>query len=179
MKVIEVIKNFFIMVLGLIFFTFAIALTMVLLNTNNYGVPQFDETSLVIIRSDLTSDKYKKGDLVVIKYHNVKDLEIGDEVFVYKLGENNSISIDLGQINKTNEMGAKSSIEFENGGTYTMEYVIGKADNTYSDIGAYLSFFTSRWGFLFTVLVPSFLIFVYQVYALIIEIKYGEEEFEG
>ena len=34
----------------------------------------------------------------------------------------------------------------------------------------------SKWGFLFIVLVPCFLIFIYEVYALIIEIKYGAEE---
>ena len=46
----------------------------------------------------------------------------------------------------------------------------------YEKIGTFLSVVESKWGFLFIVLVPSFLIFIYEVYSLIIEIKYGKDE---
>ena len=57
-----------------------------------------------------------------------------------------------------------------------MEFVIGIANSKMDGIGTYLSIIESKWGFLFIVLVPSFLIFVYQIYALIIEIKFGSED---
>ena len=46
----------------------------------------------------------------------------------------------------------------------------------YDKIGGYLSIIESKWGFLFIVLIPVFLIFIFEVYSLIIEIKYGAEE---
>ena len=45
-----------------------------------------------------------------------------------------------------------------------------------SIIQFWFSLAVSIFGFLFIVLVPSFLIFVYEVYSLIIEIKYGKDE---
>ena len=54
---------------------------------------------------------------------------------------------------------------------------IGEVEDTtvIPKVGSVLSLLQSKWGFLFTVLVPCFLIFIYEVYSLIIEIKYGAE----
>ena len=68
------------------------------------------------------------------------------------------------------------AITFENGNSYSREFIAGKPTKVYNDLGGYLSVVESRWGFLFIVLVPCFLIFIYEVYALIVEIKYGAEE---
>ena len=57
-----------------------------------------------------------------------------------------------------------------------MQFVAGTGEKVYNDIGFYLSIIESRWGFLFLVLVPCFLFFIYEIYALIVEIKYGAEE---
>ena len=54
-------------------------------------------------------------------------------------------------------------------GTSANEKVIGK-------VGGILKFLESKWGFLFIVLVPGFIIFLYEIYALIVEIKYGDED---
>ena len=73
---------------------------------------------------------------------------------------------------------SKEALSFENGDTYSMKFVAGKPTNVYEGIGSFLSVVESQWGFLFIVLVPCFLIFIYELYALIIEIKYGNEEEE-
>ena len=70
----------------------------------------------------------------------------------------------------------EDAIAFENGDIFSNEFIIGTADKTYNKIGTYLSIVESKWGFLFIVLVPCLLIFIYEIYALIVEIKYGEEE---
>ena len=57
-----------------------------------------------------------------------------------------------------------------------MEFVAGVGTKSYEKIGTALSVIESQWGFLFIVLVPCFLIFIYEVYSLIVEIKYGGEE---
>ena len=57
-----------------------------------------------------------------------------------------------------------------------MDFVVGQNTKTYNEIGKYLAIIESKWGFLFIVLVPCFLIFVYQIYNLIIEIKYNKND---
>ena len=63
----------------------------------------------------------------------------------------------------------------ENGSVYDIKFIAGTPTKVYSGIGNFLSVVESRMGFLFIILVPSFLIFVYEIYALVIEFKYGSE----
>ncbi len=175
MKILEIIKKTVIGILGVAFFSFAIAMTVLLLNYNNYGVTQFDNTSLILIKGELSSDNFKKGDLVLVDSRTVNDISVGDEIFVYKVASDGSVSIDLGKVGEVHV--ADEAITFENGSTYSTKFVIGEASKVYNNIGTYLSIIESKWGFLFIVLVPSFLIFIYEFYALVVEIKYGKEDY--
>jgi hypothetical protein len=177
MKILNIIKSIVIGIIGVIFFGFVIMMTVLLLNRNQYGITQFDDTSLIMIKGEISSNNYKKNDLVFVKRQKIDNLMVGDEVFIYKVdNEKGSVAIDLGTIG---EMHTKdNAISFKNGETYAMEFVIGKSDKVYNDLGFYLSIIQSRWGFLFLILVPSFLIFIYSIYTLIVEVKYGKEEEE-
>lgn len=174
MKVLETIKKVCLTILGVIFFVFALCMTLLLLNYNDYGVTQFGDTSLILIKGDVSSDNYKKGDLVIVESKKIKDLVVGDEVFTYNVGKDHSVSIDLGTIGEIYV--EEDAISFENGATYSAEFIAGQATKVYHTVGTFVSLVTSQWGFLFVVLVPGFLIFIYELYALIVEIKYGDEE---
>lgn len=173
MKILEKIKSFILTVLGAVFFLFALAMTILLLNYNKYGVTQFGDTSLILINSSLSSDNYSKGDLVIVETVRVKDIEVGDEIFAYNVGKDQIVTIDLGKVGEIYE--DEDAVSMENGATYSSQYIAGQAVKVYESVGTFLSIVTSKWGFLFFVLVPGFLIFIYELYALIIEIKYGEE----
>ena len=69
-----------------------------------------------------------------------------------------------------------NAITFQNGDTFSSEFIIGTGTKVYDNIGLYLSVVESKWGFLFIILIPNFFLFVYQLYSLIVEIKYGEDE---
>ena len=56
--------------------------------------------------------------------------------------------------------------------------VLGKYTTTYSGLGRVLDVLESRLGFLFLVLLPIMLVFIYQVYQFIIVLKYDEVEDE-
>lgn len=175
MKILGIIKKIVVGILGVAFFSFAIAMTILLLNYNDYGVTQFGNTSLILIKGDITSDNFKKGDLVLVDSRKIDEINVSDEIFVYKVASDGSVSIDLGKIG---EVHAKDeAITYENGSTYSTKFVIGEASKVYNKIGTYLSVIESKWGFLFIVLVPSFLIFIYEFYALVVEIKYGKEDY--
>lgn len=158
----------------IVYFSFVITMTVLLLNFNDYGVTEFGNKSLIIIDDDIANEEYKKGELVITQKKKLEKFEIGEEIFTYKIEENGSVSIVLGKIG--NIYPEEEAISLENGSNYSIEYVAGVPVEKHDKIGSFLSVVESKWGFLFIVLVPSFLIFVYEVYNLIVEIKYGAEE---
>jgi len=174
MKVLKVIKNIIIGILFIAFFSFAIAMTVLMLNVNSMGLTQFGDRTLVYIRGSVASENYNSGDLVIVEKPPFRDLEIGDEVFTYRITRGVP-SVEVGIVGDVHP--EDTAISFENGATFGYaEFVIGRAADTYPNIGGYLAVIQSQWGFLFIVLVPAFLIFIYQLYALIVEIKYGKYE---
>ena len=173
-KILQKIKNFIVGVLGCIFFAFAIAMTILLLNYNKYGLTQFGNTTFVIVPGEISSETVNKGDLVLVKSKKIADLEIGDEIFVYRIINSNKVNVEVGKVGQVYL--EEDAIAFENGDIFSNEFIIGTSDKIYNKIGTYLSIIESKWGFLFIVLVPCLLIFIYEIYALIVEIKYGAEE---
>ncbi|MGI6329669.1 MAG: hypothetical protein ACOXZR_02270 [Bacilli bacterium] len=174
MKVLRFIKKMITGILGIAFFTFAIAMALLLLNYNDYKVSQIDKTSFIIIRDTIAADRYEKGDLVLVEEKKIEEISEGDELFVYVVGTKGIEKIELGVVSELHY--EENAITFKNGSTYLMKFVAGEAKKVYPELGTYLSVITSQWGFLFIILVPCFLIFISQVYALVIEIKYGGQE---
>lgn len=174
MKILRLIKNIILSILGIIFFTFAIAMTVFVLNYNKFGVAEINENSFLLIKEDLSNAKYKKGDLVIVKNKKISRINVGDEIFTYKLETGGAVSINVGVIDEV--FIEESAVSYENGEYYSMEFVIGTADKIIPKIGDFLSLILNRWGFLFVIVLPIFFIFISQIYSLIVEIKYGDED---
>lgn len=181
MKVLKVIKSIVTSILGFVFFVFALGMTVLLLSYNDYGLSEFGNKTLILMTDDIYSENYKKGDLVVVEkrgfsrtggYTDV--IEQGDEIFAIRVDAYGNAYVEIGVVGKIYE--DEQAIAFENGSTFGLKFVLGEAVDTYPNIGGLLSIVESKWGFLFLVLVPCFLIFMYEIYSLIIEIKYGKEE---
>jgi len=175
-KAIEKIKKILIGILIFIFSCFAILMTILLLNFNEYGVTEFGDKSLVILTREISSENYKKGDLVVVEKVAYEAIKEGDEIFAYSVDSREKVNIEVGIVKDL--FPTEKSIAYKNGAGFSQEYIIGKATNTYHNVGLYLSFIESKWGFLFIILVPCFIIFIYEIYALVVEIRYGDEEDE-
>jgi len=174
MKVLNAIKKVVLGIIGILYFAFALVMTILLLNYNDYGVTQFGNTSLVIINDEVANEKYDKGDLVIVESKKLEKLKVGDEIFTYRVDSKGAPHIQIGKIGEIYE--ADEAISFENGETYSTDFIAGMAKEKHPKWGTFLAIVESQWGFLFIVLVPCFLIFIYELYSLIIEIKYGAEE---
>ena len=161
MKVIEVMKKIITSILGIVFFVFALSMTILLLSYNDYGISQFGNKSLILMTDKIYSENYDK-------------VEVGDEIFAVRVDAYGNTFVEIGTVGKLYP--DENAISFENGSTFDIKYVLGEAVERHSTIGGILAVTTSKWGFLFLVLVPCFLIFIYEIYSLIIEIKYGDEE---
>lgn len=176
MKALGIIKKVLISIILIAFFAFTITMTILLLNFNKFGVTQFDDTSLLIIKKGFTSETYEKGSLVIVESKEIKDYHEGEEVFVYHLDGHGGVNIQLGSVGQIHE--EDDALTFSNGDTFSSEFIIGTGEKIYPNLGKYLSIVESKWGFLFIILVPNFFLFVYQLYSLIVEIKYGKDENE-
>ena len=174
MKVLEKIKKIFIGIFITVFSCFILVMTILLLNFNQYGVTEFGDNSLIIINQTITSEKYKKGDLVIVEKADYDMIQKGDETFAYSVNSKGKANVEFGVVGNTYDK--ERAVAFENGASFSEEYIVGKATKVYNGIGTYLAVLESKWGFLFIVLVPGFIIFIYELYSLIVEIRYGDEE---
>ncbi len=174
MKVLNAVKKILLIIIGVVYFAFALFMTILLLNQNDYGITEIDGKSLVIINDEISNEKYQKGDLVVVQKTKFEDLKVGDEIFTYRDVNQTSYQVTIGVIGELYP--DDEQLAFENGDGFSIDFVLGKAVNSYNGIGTFLDLIQSRWGFLFVVLVPCFLIFIYEIYALIVEVKYGAEK---
>lgn len=169
----EKVKRIVFITVCFIYFAFALLMTVLLLNFNDYGVTQFGETSLVILKEKVNFEGFNKGELVIAEKESIKDYKEGDTVFAYRV-EKKVPHIEIGKVGEIYEN--ENAISFENGDTYSDEFLIGKPTKVYKSIGSFLSVVESKWGFLFIILVPCFLLFIYQIFALVVEMKYGKDE---
>ncbi len=173
-KVLTTIKKVIMTIIGVAYFMFALAMTILLLNYNDYGITQFGSKSLIIINDQIANETYEKGDLVIVNLPKLENMKVGDELFCYRIDSKGIPSLQVGKVGEVYL--EERAISYENGETYSYEFIAGKTEEIHEDIGAFLGVVESKWGFLFIVLVPCFLIFIYELYSLIIEIKYGAEE---
>lgn len=171
-------------ILGIIFLTIyaaiAVTLTVFLLNYNKYNITEIKDKSLIIVRDDELKPNYQKGDLVIVTKTPNNEIKIGDKIFFYD-NYQETVSVNLGTvINK--EIINKDETTFTMDGDYALssEYVIGaaKTSKTYHTLGSILSILESKFGFLFIIIFPILVLFIYEVYAVIKELKAPVEEDE-
>lgn len=116
MKVLNAIKKVVLGIIGILYFAFALVMTILLLNYNDYGVTQFGNASLVIINDEVANEKYDKGDLVIVESKKLEKLKVGDEIFTYRVDSKGAPHIQIGKIGEIYE--EDEAISFKNGETY-------------------------------------------------------------
>ena len=147
--------------------------TAFLLNRNEYGVSKFAGKYLVLVEEDTLEPDFKKHALLFIDSVDRNDVEIGQKVFYYDTyGTEHKI--------KFTEVTQKDEVN-ENEITFTMkdnthvssQYVLGTEKSTHAlnGFGKILYVVQSKWGFLFIVVFPLFLAFIYEIYAIYKELK--------
>lgn len=165
-------------VLFVIYMIIAIFVTVCLLSYNDFKVTEFGDYSLVIITDDELEPDYKKGDLVIVSKQ--KSIDVGKKAFFYNT-YNRDIEIKLGTIVNAEPVTATET-------TYTLEgehkisgqYILGPSDTskTISGVGTILSILESKWGFLFIIVLPALLAFIYQISVVISEIRESKDNKE-
>ncbi|MDO5555532.1 MAG: hypothetical protein Q4G09_02440 [Clostridia bacterium] len=165
----KVIRNVLIVIYAII----AIFITICLLSYNEFRITEFGQTSLILIDNDKLSTEFNKGDLALVKKATKEEIKIGDKIFFYNTYEK-EISVSIAEIIGKEEITeTETTYTLEGDKALSSEYVIGLADNakTVGFVGYVLGFLESKWGFLFLIVFPTLLAFLYEIVEIIIEIK--------
>lgn len=156
---------------------YVIFITSCILCRNKYGFTQFDKYTMVTMQEDTA--KYvidaEPGNLLVVKYTN--DINAGDVIYYYA-SLNDVYVVKSGVVKSVTEGDTTSLyvLDDENKTSVASTRLLGKYANQYPTWGKVLDILESRFGFLFLVLLPIMIVFVYQVYEFVIILKYEKLE---
>ncbi len=172
-------KNFLKTIFGFIGFAYlvvAVFAIVCLLKKNNYGLPQFGNTTFVVIDSEAMGGYYDKGDLVILKKPNNDDVKINDAVFFYETAFKQN-TINVANVTSKEKINDEETTYHVKGTSFSSSYLVGKVDGSvkYPVIGTILNIFTSKWGFLFLVILPFFILFMIEIVAIYDEVKHGNK----
>lgn len=172
-------KNILKVILGIIgvcYLAVIIVVTACLLCYNDYKVTEMLGYSFIII--DENSEKYNDGDLVLFRQGEMDKVEQNDEIFFYEV-TNGIPSIHYGTVTEVLPIDEdERTFTINDNHDISSESLIGKTETArvYPHLGKILSILESRFGFLILVILPTLLLFLYELYRVMIEIKTPLEE---
>ncbi len=146
-----------------------------LLKRNDYGYPQFNTKTLIVI--DEADGYYEKGDLVILSKPSNDEVNVNDAVFFYET-EFKKNTIGIGTVTEKEIVNEKEVTYHVTGTSFSSEFLIGKVSGSvrYPFVGKLLSVLTSKWGFFFIIIIPFFILFMIELFAIYTEIKYGNKK---
>lgn len=157
---------------------YVIAATSLLLCTNEFGFTQFGKNTVVVVNEDTIDQlsNYKINDVLLMTEKKYDELNVGDKIYYYDTLNNKYIVREGTIMNKDGNNESSLYYLEETGNAISDQRLIGTYEKTYAGIGTAYTIIKSPVGFLLLVILPIFLLFIYQVYRIIILIKEPEEE---
>ncbi len=168
-------KKVFKIVIGVVitmYLVLVVLITGFLLNRNDYGVSMFLGKYLVFVEDSL-EPTFKQHSLVMINPTKYDEIEVGENIFFYD-AYSNAKSIKYTEVTKKEIINEKeATYTLKNNNAVSSQYVLGNEKSTVvlDGIGQVLYIVQSRWGFLFLVVFPLFLAFIYEIYSIYKEVK--------
>lgn len=172
-KVLHVIWN----ILEVLIIIYVIGLTTILLAKNKFGFTQLGDYVFTSIESNDVNNiiDTKQGDLLIVK--NTSDINKGDVIYYYAVYEDKYIICsDVVKDMQKDDFSALYTIDDQYNSTVHSDKVIGKYTFKYHNVGNYFKFLQSKVGFLFFVLLPIMVVFIYQIYDFAIVVKYDNDD---
>lgn len=159
----------------------AISVTILLLSYNDYQVSVIgDYTFILVTDEELEDNGYPEGSLVLVKETKAKNINKGDYVFLYRNISSTQFEIKHAQVLEKDATRGEYATQYILDGNAIVDHkdIIGSTKDikVIPHLGTILSILQSRYGYLFLIVVVSFIAFLYEIYELIMEIKYGERE---
>lgn len=162
----------------LIWLVIAIFVTVCLLSYNDFKVSTFGKYSLIIMDSDEYEPEYKEGDLLVVKRNSDVKIEKGDAVFYYNTSKNSDTTVYSGEIQEKRFINEREATYTINDKKVSGEFVIGtkKSTKVMHGFGTALGILTSKWGYMFLVILPTLFATIYEAILIVETIKASKKQ---
>ncbi len=157
----------FLIVFLILYLGIEVLVTICLLNFNENGITEIGNTSWVIPDKDF-SDKYEKGDLLIVSKGALEEVGIGDYIFFYNPSENDIIN--YAEVNNIIDTNGYYSYSVGNNYTVYSDYYIGKDVTLLKNVGSVLKVLESQFGFLLLIILPTMVAIIFEIYAIIMEV---------
>jgi hypothetical protein len=165
-------------ILEIVVIIFAIFMVSTIFLRNKFGYTQFGKNTWIIIDdmniTELTH--FEPGELVIVKEALFKDIKVGDELYYYDT-VNDEYIIRTGVVKSKTGDNRSALYVFEEvpQNSISSDRIVGKYHTSHSSLGTVIGFLQSTAGFLIFVILPILVLFIYQVYNLVMIIKYDKE----
>lgn len=145
-------------------------MSVLLLSYNEYHVSQFGNKSLLIANSDMLD--YQKGSLLIVKKVNYEEIKVDDYIFYCDVSSLNVVTV-LAKVSSVVPNKNEYKVILNNGIEVSSEYILGtnRSTNEYKNVGSVLRIFESKIGNLVLIVIPAFLLFIYELINVILEYK--------
>ena len=156
-------KRFFWGALVVIYIVISSFVTSCLLNFNDYNVTEFSKKVLFVVKKDGEFKNSKKGDLLVLEKSS--NFNEGDLILYYDTYDRVTDIKEASVRGMEKITDKETTFELDNGKYLSQEYVIGKMSDShrYSKVGYVLDVLESKWGFLFIIVLPMFVLLLYEI----------------
>lgn len=153
-------KKIVLRILGIVYVLLAILLTTCLLKYNDKEVPQFGNKVLLVAGSEI--EECKKGTLLITELG--KDFKEQDEVVYYS----STNDLKIGKIQSIND-----KVALVGSDNINSDNIIGLKDKTkfIGVLGSIFKFLTNRIVYLFIIVLPILLLFIYEICLIVKCIK--------
>lgn len=167
-------------VLLVIFILLAALITIVSLNTKDRGVTNIFGYVPLNIQTNSMQDVINPGDLIITQKYNGEDIEVGDIISFFSVEEETTIIKTHRVVRKENNDGTITFITKGDNAEGEDQLELTKNDivsvyqsNDYHGwklpiVGSIFSFLKSQTGFLFCIILPLFVFFIYQLYKFVV-----------
>ena len=174
----KAIKNIFKWLIISVWVVIAIFTTILLISYNDYSVSELGSKSIIIVDSDRLEPDYKKNDIIIATKVSENKYKEGDMAFFYIPNARDYVFINYDKIESIESVAhAEDTYKFSDVDTQYGN-MIGRAEDAkvIHGWGLVLSIFESRWGFMFLIIFPTIFAFVYEIYAIVEEVKNAKND---
>lgn len=172
------IGNIILTIIEIFIITYVIVITTCLLCKNKYGYTQIGDNTLVTVNMENSVElsDFTEGDLIFFKKVRYTSVKAGDTIYYYDT-LNEQYIIQKGKVASKEGDNRSAVYVLDDSSAIASERVVGTFEGgRYASIGKVLDILESRVGFLLIVILPILLLFIYQVYKMIVLLKFDSSE---
>lgn len=156
----------------IVYIIIAIMTTIVLLSFNNNGIITMGDKNYYI--NKVAYENYSKNTLLVFSTSDFNDL-VSKNVY-YVNGEKNIVTDEV--VNVVSEADGEYIINFSQDSIYSSQILGLEITESHSKIGKVITILTDKYIYLFVIILPVFVLFIFECYVLFKFIKRKREQIE-